>query len=174
MAKGKRNTKKVDNKKNLKKVEEEIDESYSLKYKIIVVSCVIIFLALFYLLAVHITNKNSASNSSNNTNETSTTSDYSEILFGSTFNSDLSSELNTTVTDYSTKDDSLTIYTVDMSNMYNKAYVTEEDTNKTPSNIDELRINGPTLIKITNGEVTSYVEGTESIKEYLLNLFIIL
>ena len=182
MAKGKRNTKKVDSKKIMKKVEDEIDESYSLKYKIIVVLCVIIFLALFYLLAVHITNKNSSSSSSNDTKETSTTSDYSERLFGSSFNrseseylviyydkgnSDLFSELNTAVTDYSTKDDSLTIYTVDMSSMYNKAYVTEEDTNKSPSNIDELRINGPTLIKITNGEVTSYVEGTESIKEYL-------
>ena len=181
MAKGKRNTKKVDSKRTMNKVEETVDVGYSFKSKIIVICCVIIFLCLFYLLAVHITNKNSTSNDSS-TNNTPTTSDYSEILFGSSFNrseseylvvyydkenSDLSSELNSSITGYSSKDDSLTIYTVDMSNMYNRAYITEEETNVNPKNIDELRINGPTLIKITNGEVTSYIEGVESIKEFL-------
>ena len=84
MAKGK-NSKKVNNKNTIKRVEEELEKSDSLKSKIIVVVGVLAFLAIFYLLAVHITNKNSTIDDSNSTSS-NTTSDYSEILFGSTFN----------------------------------------------------------------------------------------
>lgn len=182
MSKGKRNIRKEDRKKTLRKIERELDDETSLKTKIIVAVGFILFLALFYLLAVHITNKNANSTSSNTKDNATTSSDYSEILFGSTFNrseseylvlyydmsdSDLYSTLNSAITDYSTKEESLTIYTVDMSNMYNKTYVTDGETNSAPRNIDELRINGPTLIKISNGVVGGYIEGTDSIKEFL-------
>ena len=180
MAKGK-NSKKVNNKNTIKRVEEELEKSDSLKSKIIVVVGVLAFLAIFYLLAVHITNKNSTIDDSNSTSS-NTTSDYSEILFGSTFNRsekeylviyydksnlDLSSSINSSITDYSNKDNSLTVYTVDMSNMYNKGYVTSDETNKSPSNIDELRVNGPTLIKISDGAVSEYIEGSDEIEAYL-------
>lgn len=180
MSKGKRNTRNNKN-KTLKKVENEISESASLKSRLIVVVGVLVFIALFYLLAIHITNKNANidSNENNNVNENS---DYSEILFGTTFNrseseylvvfydksdEEINSSLGGSVMDYVAKEDNLTTYTVDMSNMYNKAYNTTEDTNKAPSNVDELRINGPTLIKISKGNVVEYIEGLESVKEYL-------
>ncbi len=54
-----------------------------------------------------------------------------------------------------------------MSNMYNRDYNTTEETNKAPSNVDELRINGPTIIKISKGNVVEYIEGLEAVKDYL-------
>ena len=59
MAKGKRNTKSTNRNKTLKKVEAETVEEVSLKSRLIVVVGVLAFIGLFYLLAIHITNKNS-------------------------------------------------------------------------------------------------------------------
>jgi len=181
MAKGKRNTRNNSRNKALKKIEAELSEDVSLKSRIIVVVCVLAFIGLFYLLAIHITNKNANidPNENSNVNESS---DYSEILLGSTFNrseseylvvyydksnEEINSSLGSKVMDYTAKDDNLTIYTVDMGNMYNKSYNTTEDTNKAPNNVDELRINGPTLIKISKGNVVEYIEGLEAVTNYL-------
>lgn len=179
MAKGKRNTRNNSRNKTLKKVEAELSEDVSLKSRLIVVVCVLAFIGLFYLLAIHITNKNANVDPNENVNESS---DYSEILLGSTFNrneseyivvyfdkdnEEINSTIGTAVLDYVAKEDNLTTYTVDMSNMYNKNYNTTEDTNKSPNNVDELRINGPTLIKISKGNVVEYIEGLEAVKDYL-------
>ena len=182
MAKGKRNTKSNNNRSKTLKQVEEIEDTTSLKTKINIVLCVLIFLGLFYLLAIHITNKNANIDPNENNNTNNTNDNYSEILLGSTFNrseseylvlyydknnTDISSTLSTSSLDYTAKDDNLTLYTVDMSNMYNKSYNTEEEPNRAPSNVDELRINGPTLIKISKGSVVEYIEGLEAIKDYL-------
>lgn len=179
MAKGKRNTRNNSRNKTLKKVEAELSEDVSLKSRLIVVVCVLAFIGLFYLLAIHITNKNANVDPNENVNESS---DYSEILLGSTFNrseseyivvyfdkdnEEINSTIGTAVLDYVAKEDNLTTYTVDMSNMYNKNYNTTEDTNKSPNNVDELRINGPTLIKISKGNVVEYIEGLDAVKDYL-------
>ena len=179
MAKGKRNTRNNSRNKTLKKVESELSEDVSLKSRLIVVVCVLAFIGLFYLLAIHITNKNANVDPNENVNESS---DYSEILLGSTFNrneseyivvyfdkdnEEINSTIGTAVLDYVAKEDNLTTYTVDMSNMYNKNYNTTEDTNKSPNNVDELRINGPTLIKISKGNVVEYIEGLDAVKDYL-------
>ena len=181
MAKGKRNTKSTNRNKTLNKVETELSEDVSLKSRLIVVVGVLAFIGLFYLLAIHITNKNSVIDY-DEPSESSGSSDYSEILFGTTFNrseseylvvfydksdEETSSSLSTSVLDYVAKDDNLTTYTVDMSNMYNRDYNTTEETNKAPSNVDELRINGPTIIKISKGNVVEYIEGLEAVKDYL-------
>lgn len=196
MAKSKKNTKKSSTKKTnttsknarkeeknatLKKIEKELDEGDSIQSKVIVVAVVIIFLALFYLLAIHITNKNA--NSNNNKKQDEVT-DYSEIIAGNSFNrneneylvvyydkgnEDLKSTIDGYVTSYDVKDNSLTIYTVDMSKMFNADYSTLEETNKEPKNAEELKINGPTLIKFHKGVVEDYIEGIESINEYLQN-----
>ena len=180
MAKGKRNTKSTSRNRSQRRVESELEYTTSLKSKINIILSVVIFIGLFYLLAVHITNKN-ANIDPNENNNTNNSSDYSEILLGSTFNrseseylvlfydkndGDISSTLSTSALDYTAKDDNLTLYTVDMGNMYNKSYSTTEEPNRAPSNVDELRINGPTLIKISKGSVVEYIEGLEAIKDY--------
>ena len=59
------------------------------------------------------------------------------------------------------------VYKVDMSKDGNGKYYSEES-NPNPTNPNELKINGKTLIKITNGKVAQYLEGSEAI-EGLLN-----
>lgn len=172
----------VKNNKNtvLERAEEFVDND-SLYKKFIVALCVLAILGLFYLLAIHITEKNDTSGEDPKEEET-IVDDYSEILLGSSFNrsekeymvvyydygnQDIKSTLNTTILDYLSKDDNLTVYKVDMSNVFNKSYVTEEETNKEPSSVDELKINGPTLIKFKDNKVVDYVEGLDEVKAYL-------
>ena len=60
----------------------------------------------------------------------------------------------------------LPTYIVDLHDAINQSYVKEES-NTQPSNISELSINGPTLIHFVNGSVSEYIEGVESITDYL-------
>ena len=39
--------------------------------------------------------------------------------------------------------------------------------NKKANNANELKINGKTLIKISNGKIKDYIEGSKNIEEYL-------
>lgn len=61
------------------------------------------------------------------------------------------------------------IYKVDLSNKMNQSII-NDTSNKKATTIDELQINGPTLIKITNEKITDYIEGYDSITTYLNDL----
>ena len=54
-----------------------------------------------------------------------------------------------------------------MSRGINKAFITSEESNHSPENESEFKINGPTLIKVSSGSVSEYVEGKDSINDYL-------
>ena len=53
-----------------------------------------------------------------------------------------------------------------MSKKENSKYKSDTANNKA-KNVNELKINDITLIKITNGKISSYIIGRESIEEYL-------
>lgn len=152
--------------------------------KMIIVCVIIIFLALFYLLTLYITSKNS-SDSTSGKSTTNVSDDasisYDEILVGRSFSIDsgeylviyydksddnISSDYSELVSNYSAKDDHLNIYTVDMSNGLNKKYASD-DSNDEPTKASELAISGPTLIRFTDGEVAEYLEGLDDISDYL-------
>ena len=57
------------------------------------------------------------------------------------------------------------VYKVDMSKDGN-GKVKSEESNPNPTNSNELKIKGVTLIKITNGKVAKYLEGNEAIEGY--------
>lgn len=61
------------------------------------------------------------------------------------------------------------IYKVDLSNKMNQSII-NDTSNKKATTIDELQINGPTLIKITNEKITDYIEGYDNITTYLNDL----
>ncbi len=71
------------------------------------------------------------------------------------------------VSSYSSKENALPIYKVDSSKKFNNRYIVKKDSNTNPSSYEDLRILSPTIMKIENGKVTSYVEGEDSIKEIL-------
>lgn len=165
--------------------------------KIIMVCIVICVFCAFYFLTVFISkdNSNSSSNSnnlsSNSSNSSSTSSSsssssnasisYDNIIIGRSFsmdeaaylvlyydgsNSDLSSTVGTLVSTYKNKDSHLPIYKVDMSDGLNKNY-TSEESNTNPSSVEDLHINGITLIKFVDNKVDEYIEGQDSISDYL-------
>lgn len=176
MAKGKRKTKKT----NLKKIESVGGFDGDIKGKIITVICILLFFGAFYLLTLYITNKNSDKTDDNE--EKVVNISYDTIMLGRSLsmsdgeylviyydksNEDINSTYSSLVSTYKTKDEHLTIYTVDMSNGFNKKYVTDGESNKNPESVDAMSINGPTLIKVNENKVVEYIEGQDAISSYL-------
>lgn len=58
-------------------------------------------------------------------------------------------------------------YKVDLDKKFNTNYIANnEDIDKTPKNIEELKVENPTLIRIKKGKVTEFITGVENIKNY--------
>ena len=170
--------KKGNSKKRKKNNIENINDSFEtdLWSKIYIVLGIIVFFCLFYLLTIYITNKNTDSESTSEETSEVTVS-YDKIIAGRSFSmgdgeylvlyydntdEDLSNKVNEIKSNYN----ALKIYTVDMHDALNKVYKSEE-ANTHPTNASEIKINGPTLIKFANGEVADYIEGIDSISNYL-------
>ena len=176
MSKGKRNTVKM---KRKRKENQEVIEKTSPKNIIRVTLIVLAFLCLFYLLTLYITNKNNPSNDagddSNNIEDTtgisigkslSMAGEYF-VLFYDKSNTEIASTYRNLVSSYSYSENALPIYTVDMGSAFHKSFSTEEESNKNPNSEEELKINGPTLIKVLDHKVQEYIEGEEQIRENL-------
>lgn len=60
-------------------------------------------------------------------------------------------------------------YKVDMGNKFNESYAVsnKDEVNKKPKKAEDLKIYGPTLIRIKDGKVVNYISGVEKIREYL-------
>ena len=81
--------------------------------------------------------------------------------------SDDADEVMSAIYTYEASPEPLTVYTVDLSNALNKGVVTEDNSNKKPSKASELAIKGVTLIRFRDGEVREYIEGKDSVIDYL-------
>ena len=176
--------KKGNNKKNkkdinVKKIEEVTTSNDGWYDRVIIILVVVCILCLFYLLTVFLT-ENENTNTSNENDKQETVIQYNEILVGSTFNKsdekyfvvyyDMSSEdisdISSAISTYSSKEDALPLYVVDMSNPLNKSYESK-DSNKNAEDASELHINGVTLVRIKDGKLDKYLEGEENVIEYL-------
>lgn len=156
-----------------KRIEEVIGNDSSLMDKFFIVAGVVLFLLCFYILTVHITNKN---NNDTTNNEKTIEISNDKIILGSSlsmgkgdyyvlcYDSYMSQTYEEIVNNYKGE---LPIYKVDMSDGFNTKYSTTEESNKNPTKVSEFKINGPTLIKISNKKVVEYIEGEESIRTNL-------
>ncbi|MBQ6135289.1 MAG: hypothetical protein IJI60_03120 [Bacilli bacterium] len=145
---------------------------------IVFLSVVIVFLA-FYLLTVYITNSRTTKKKNTETEEEKVSS--SEILLGRSFamsdgeylvlyydsSKEEASTCEELFTNYEASHGENSIYFVDMNRGFNKAHQTEGESNKNPSSAEELSINGPTLIKVQEKKSVDYIEGIDSITNYL-------
>ena len=59
------------------------------------------------------------------------------------------------------------VYNVDTSDILNKNYIVEKDSNKNAKKLEELKVKKDTIIKINNSEIVSYFEGQEEISNGL-------
>ena len=138
----------------------------------VVLVCVVMYFLTVFILE----------HSSSYTKETVKTSiQYDEVLAGTSFKikdseylvlfynleDDEDSKYADMISDYEAKDDALPIYYVDLGNGMNKSVVTSEESNKNATSSSELKINGETLIKFKDNQISDYIEGVESITNYL-------
>ena len=169
------------NKKNKETIKEVKNNTYKDIFSTLkLLLVVLLVLGIFYLLTVYITSKKE--NKYVKEEHTGNVDiEYQEILAGSSFNIDedeyiviyydmsdstLKSNITSSISKYESKNDHLPIYTVNMGSAFNKKYNSNESHNN-PSSLDELSINGPTLIKFNDKKVEDYIESYDSIKEYL-------
>lgn len=100
--------------------------------------------------------------------------DYEYIMLGTVFNKnekdyyvifdDYSKNENTYINTLVDNNGKIPVYKVDLSKGENKACISEKGNPKATSD-NELKINGITLIKITKGKISKYLEGTNKIEE---------
>ena len=175
-------TKKVNKKvqaENLKKIESMGDFDADYKRIILVAGTIIIIFCLFYFLTVYITGRDTKK--STTTDSSSSYISYTEILAGRSFSmpekeylvlyydrsdTELLSTFSSVISNYRSDENHYALYTVDMSDAMNQGYANEKS-NWNPTDISELAINGPTLIRFHNGKVEAYYEGSTDITDYL-------
>lgn len=173
----KKNNKEVNIKKNEKK-----NDSYNLEVtKVVTVTGVILIIfCVFYFVTYLVTRSNTEKDDSDNGTNVATIS-YDNIILGRSFSmsdseyyvlyydttdSDLISIYSSLASGYKGKEGALPLYIVNMGDALNKAYAGEA-ANYGATNASELVINGPTLIKYSNGAILEYAEGEETIRNYL-------
>lgn len=159
--------------KNIKNNITKKKEEYPVKNQIMTLAKVIaaILITSFLIsVIVSIANKTYTLEKENNKIE-------NEILAGQTFNRkdetyyvafyefDGEEDLESTISNI----ENTKIYKVDLTNKMNSQIISDTS-NKKATTIDELQINGTTLIKITENKINDYIEGYDNITTYLNNL----
>ena len=168
--------------KKAKKIESVGTFDDDIKGKVYIALIVICILGLFYLLTLYITNKNSVDSvvdDNKSSEETaisydniiagrslSMSSDNYLVIFYDSSNEEINNTYSGLVSEYRAKEDNLPLYFVDMSSSFNKSYISESS-NKNPEKSSDIKISGPTLIRVEKNKVAEYLEGQDSITNYL-------
>lgn len=175
---GRESRRKEERKNKVTKKEKELDNSIKKITIIKVVSAItLILLTLWYVLAVFVTKEIDISGGNNKTENVTDTSGVSNrILASATFNQaeeiyyvyyyDFTDEDEAVASAIGSKSE-LKIYRVDTSSSLNQKYVTDDSGNANVTGINDLKIKNPTLLQITNDEVTGYYEGSSNIINFL-------
>ncbi|MBQ8131753.1 MAG: hypothetical protein IJ193_04615 [Bacilli bacterium] len=153
------------------------------KQAIWVIGIVLIVFLIFYLITVF----RLGGFKNNKKSDKNTTIQYQEILAGTSFNmnstdymvvyydkSDTENEdsqsITSTVAGYDSESTNVDLYTCDLGNEFNKKFVTTESAHTNPFGAEDLLINGPTLIRFTNGELKEYIQGKSEVETYISDL----
>ena len=152
-----------------------IDSIDGNNYKNIIITAVVVLViaALFYLLSVYIINK------PDKVRIVEGSISYEQISAGSTFsmsdkkylvifyNRDKGGDITTAVSNYKSKDKALPIYYVDYNDAINASVTSKDSSNPKATKASELKVKDPTLIEISNGSISQYIEGEEKVIDYL-------
>ena len=141
------------------------------KSTILTVVVVLIFIGLFYLFAVYITNK------PEKIKIPEESISYEQITAGSTFNMsdneyvvlfysrENNSDISSRISNYKVKNN-INVYYVDLDDAINNS-VKSTTSNKLATKASELKVINPTLIKIKNGKIVEYIEGQSNVVNYI-------
>ena len=145
-------------------------------YIILGVICVF---CVFYLLTLFVLNKDDNTTKTDEEVEISLDTtivgrslsmpeDKYYVLYYDAKDETVSEEYSSTITNYiySTSEDHVKLYTVDMSDALNKKYVSDEY-KPMPEKVSDIAIKGTTLMVIEKGKVVEYTEDKTRIEELL-------
>lgn len=82
-------------------------------------------------------------------------------------NSDYSTQMMSMVSSYSAKSKALHVYTVDLSNTFNKPYYDPENVKLDTNKVEDLRFGDVTLLKVSKGKIEKAVTDLTKIKKEL-------
>lgn len=159
-------------KDKIKNEKYENDDVKLIKKLIIILVVVVIVVLGFYFLTDRVVKKQDVQNSEIEINYDNATvgtilnrpyDEYMVLLYDSEKSE--AAFYGTLLSKFTSSGDEK-IYFVDLSLKGNKEYVKEES-NKKFAKIDEAAFSGPTLLKIKNGKVVSFLETKEEIKDEL-------
>lgn len=168
--------------KNKKKVKEEkysSEESNEIYRFLIVLGIILLIIAVIYLTAVLVENKRNTNNTANN-DPVAAEIDYDVTSVGTILNrpydnyyvivynsEDTEAFLySSLMASYKKVGDSKKIYLCDLSNPFNSSFASEKS-NPSATKVDEFAFGKITLLEISKGKITRYVESLDQIKEIL-------
>lgn len=154
-----------------------MEEKYSVGTMMKFIIIVLMIGILFYLITIFVTNKKTDVSKKE---VEDAIIQYEEIIIGNMFdqkqkeyyvllkkkNDNYLSYYETYITNYQNKDDSLKIYSIDLSSAFNKKYIGENNSIKK----DKFEINQTTLVKIENGDIVESYQGNEQITNKLKSM----
>lgn len=142
--------------------------------RLVKIACIVIgiFIFLYFFIGLFITKEITLPRGNGKDSEIKTNS--SNILANSTFSQkedvyyvyffDFESENTSIAQKVATLEEDYKVYNVDTSDILNKNYVVEKDSNKNAKVLDDLKVVKNTIIKIENREIVAYYEGEEEIE----------
>lgn len=177
-----RELRRKEEKKNKNRVinkEEKLDTSIKLSTIIKTTLIVgLLLVAIWYIIAIFVTKEIRITTKEDTTTTKTETTDNitNKILASATFNQkeekyyvyyyDFRKE-DTNIANSIQQRTDLKIYRVDTSSSLNQKYVTEENGNNLANSLDNLKVKNPTLLEITNDQITGYYEGNINIGAFL-------
>lgn len=161
--------------RNVKEVQIKKREANELKPKslLIILGFIVgFFIILYFITAVFITKDFSFGKDNDNSDSSSEDTIYNRILAVDTLNQ-MDDEYYVFYYD-SEEDDSLSnridmleerVYRVDLSDGFNENYIGE--VSGIVDDISDLRVESPSLVKVSNGKITEFYSGSEEISSLL-------
>ncbi len=155
-------------------------DEVEIKSFLIIIVIIIIVLALIYFLTVLAKDKGFFDSKYTKPELNPANISYSNITYGTVFDREESSYyvlvvdtqsddqiyLSSLISSYEEKEDSLSVYIVDLNEGFNKKIKGEKD-NEDAQNSNELSVSNYALIKITDKENVKYLTNIEDIEEEL-------
>ena len=167
---------KVEEKNKIENVGSFDTDIFKVVYIVLGVICIF---CIFYLITIFVLNKDENTTKTDEEVEISLDTtivgrsfsmpeDKYYVLYYDAKDEAVSEEYSSTITNYiySTSEDHVKLYTVDMSDALNKKYVSDES-KPMPEKVSDIAIKGTTLMVIEKGKVVEYTEDKTRIEELL-------
>lgn len=153
------------------------------KLLIIIISILLIFVLCYFIISVALDHKKDSTASESNNSSEEATIQYDKILLSQLLNRDLEeyyvfasksnddnlSDYENSIYSYTSSEESVKVYDVDLDSSFNKKYISD-NSNYDIDSIEDLRVKGTTLFYIKDNKIEDVYDGKELINSKLEEL----